>query len=135
MILAHAMASLAPWFHRKLLGIVGSGDQWMPWIHLDDVADIIVHTIHTPTLSGPIKVTAPQPVRHRAWMQALAIRAGQKWLPKIPTLALRLRYGSAASTLTASQRVLPLALTRSGYRFAYSTLDEALEHIFAPTGE
>ncbi|MBN7823367.1 DUF1731 domain-containing protein, partial [Bowmanella yangjiangensis] len=111
---------------------LGDGRQWMPWIHLDDVLDICSYLMHTP-LSGPINLTAPEPVSHRDFCQAL-----QRQVPwarlrlKVPAALVRLLLGEMADeVLLTGQRVVPARLLQSGYRFRYPQLQPALQQLLA----
>jgi uncharacterized protein len=113
-------------FKLFLGGPVGDGRQWFPWVHLDDVVGAIVWALEHDDLRGPVNVTAPEPVRFRAFADALGRRLRRpSWLP-VPRLALRLAMGAMAEVVVTGQRAVPAALLASGYTFRYSRVDEAL---------
>jgi uncharacterized protein len=108
-------------------GGIGTGAQWVSWIARDDLVRLIAHAIATPELTGPVNATAPEPVRHAAFAQALgeALRR-PTWL-RYPAALLRLLAGDlAGELLLAGQRVLPAKAQASGFAFRYPTLASAL---------
>jgi uncharacterized protein (TIGR01777 family) len=115
-------------------GPLGSGRQWVSWIHLDDEIGIIRHALEHEQVRGPLNGTAPSPVRMRDLASAIGRTLGRpSWLPA-PAFALRLALGELADTLIlASQRVLPAATQAAGYQFRYTDLDAALRAILKPT--
>ncbi len=113
-------------FRLGLGGPLGTGQQWMPWVHLDDVVGIILHALSTPSLRGPVNATAPQPVRNKDFTRTLAALLHRPAVLPAPAFALRLILGEFADILLASQRVLPRRAQTSGYTFQHSTLESAL---------
>ncbi len=113
-------------FRLGLGGPLGSGQQWMPWVHRDDVVGIILHALATPSIRGPVNAVAPQPARNRDFTRTLASLLHRPALLPAPAFALRLLLGEFAEILLASQRVLPRRAQTSGYSFRYSTLESAL---------
>lgn len=113
-------------------GRVGSGRQWVSWIHLDDIVRLIVFCIDNPGLSGPINATAPHPVTNDSFGRALAETLRRPhWFP-VPAFAFRLAFGELADLLLTGQRVLPLAALEHGFRYRYPTIGEALRAIYRP---
>ncbi|HLY09501.1 MAG TPA: TIGR01777 family oxidoreductase [Planctomycetota bacterium] len=113
-------------FRLGLGGKLGSGRQWMSWIHRADLIDLYLHALSHSDLSGPVLATSPMPVRNQAFTRLLARTVARPALLRIPTWALRLAYGKVASVLLSSQKCLPLRAVNSGFRFRYPTLDGAL---------
>jgi len=109
-------------------GRLGSGNQWMPWIHIDDLAGAVWHLYRNAQCSGIYNITAPHPVRQRDMVAAIAKAMGRPaWLPA-PAWALRLALGRVADELLlAGQRALPQRLQDAGYRFTYPHLTQAVE--------
>ena len=108
-------------------GYLGSGQQWMSWIHLDDEVNLILHLIANTSIAGPVNATAPNPVRNIEFSQTLGrILHRPCWLP-VPAIALRLGLGKMAEMLLTGQRVIPAAAQRCGFQFRYPNLKEALE--------
>jgi uncharacterized protein len=113
-------------FEFGLGGPFGAGRHWMSWIHRDDLVRLIAHAITTPSLFGPVNATAPAPVRNAALGRALARPAV---LP-MPAAPLRIALGAFAEELLLNgQRVMPMAALKSGFRFIYPAIDEALAAI------
>ncbi|HKF26527.1 MAG TPA: TIGR01777 family oxidoreductase [Candidatus Acidoferrum sp.] len=120
-------------FRMGVGGRIASGQQWMPWVALNDVVEIIRFVLTTRDVRGPVNVVAPEPVRNADFTRALAGALHRPALVSVPALALKLVLGRemAEELLLASQRVVPAALTRIGYRFAHPQLQAALEAMVA----
>jgi uncharacterized protein len=132
---APAFESLRTVFSLGLGGRLGSGRQWMPWIHADDLSAAILHALETPELRGPVNACAPQPVRNADFTRVLARTLRRPALLPAPGFALRLALGGFGAALLHSQRALPAALQSTGFRFRHAELDEALRDLLAvPSG-
>ncbi|MGC0775187.1 MAG: TIGR01777 family oxidoreductase, partial [Candidatus Acidiferrum sp.] len=108
-------------------GKIGSGKQWMSWIALDDVIDILRLALERGEIRGPINVVSPQPVQNAEFTKTLATAMHRPALFPAPAFALRLALGEMADALLlSSQRVLPKKLEKLGYRFLNSNLNSAL---------
>ncbi|WP_077211008.1 TIGR01777 family oxidoreductase [Bacillus dakarensis] len=111
-------------------GNVGSGDQWVSWISIEDVVQGILFTIENEGLNGPINMTAPSPVRMKEFGQTLGtILHRPHWIP-VPGAALRIILGEMSILVLEGQKVLPNVLLQAGYRFKYSDLYSALKNIY-----
>jgi len=122
-----ALAKMVPPFKFFVGGPLGSGTQWMSWIHLDDEIGLIVFLVNHPTASGPVNATAPSPVTMKEFCKTLGqVLHRPSWAP-VPAFALRLLLGEMAEMLLAGQRVLPAKAQRLGYKFKYSDLRQALQ--------
>jgi uncharacterized protein len=113
-------------FRIGLGGVMGSGAQWMSWIHRDDLVGLILWLIDTPQAQGAYNGTAPQPVRHRAFVRTLARTLHRPAFMPLPAPALRLLLGEMAGLVLEGQRVLPRRALRGGYAFRYPDLASAL---------
>lgn len=112
-------------------GRIGSGRQWMSWLALSEVVAMIQFAISNPNLSGPINGVTPNPVQNSEFTRLLAKALHRPALFPAPAFALRLALGELADALLlSSQRVSPLKLEQSGYKFAQSDLSRALTEIF-----
>ncbi|PZN04297.1 MAG: TIGR01777 family protein [Bacillota bacterium] len=113
-------------------GPLGSGRQWMPWIHLDDLVALLVFLIERPGLEGPFNGTAPNPVRNRDFARSLGRVLGRpSWLPA-PAFALRLALGEMADALLLSgQRAVPRRAQQAGFRFRFPEVEPALRDLLA----
>jgi uncharacterized protein (TIGR01777 family) len=108
-------------------GPLGSGRQYMPWIHRDDWVALVRWAIDTPTAGGPINATAPRPVTNREFSRTLGRALHRPAFMPAPAFALRLALGEMADALLLSgQRAVPAKAEQLGFRFRYTLLDEAL---------
>jgi hypothetical protein len=122
-----ALAKMVPPFKLFVGGPLGSGMQWMSWIHRDDEVGLILHLIENSRASGAVNATAPNPVRMKEFCQTLGkVLHRPCWAP-VPAFALRLMLGEMADMLLTGQRVLPTAAQKLGYQFRYPHLNEALQ--------
>ncbi|WP_417908496.1 TIGR01777 family oxidoreductase [Candidatus Electronema sp. PJ] len=122
-----ALAKMLPPFRLGLGGIMGSGEQWMSWISIRELPGIITHILNCEQLSGPVNVTAPQPVTNREFSTTLAkLLCRPAFLPA-PRMPLEILFGEMAKELLlASAKVKPVKLLESGYVFQEPELDAAL---------
>ena len=122
------LEKLLPIYRLGLGAPLGSGRQWMSWIHLDDVVRFVVHAASDPHVVGPHNLVAPKPVTNRAFSQALARTLSRPhFAPAVPAFALKLAMGEMASLLLLSQHVVPENLHRLGFTWTAGHLDDALE--------
>jgi len=129
-----ALAKMLPPFRLGLGGRVGSGNQYVSWIMLDDALNAIVHGLATPRLVGPVNLTAPNPVTNREFARTLGKVLRRPAVLTVPTFALRIAFGAeGAAMLLSGQRVLPGCLQASGFQFRFDTLEPALRHLLAPS--
>lgn len=127
-----ALARMLPPFRAGLGGRLGSGDQYMSPVALDDVAAALQHCIVTPAVRGAVNVTCPGPVTNREFTRILAAVLRRPAPFVVPRFALRVAMGEMVDELLfASARVEPAALLASGYRFRHPTVESALRHVLA----
>ncbi|MBI4868702.1 MAG: TIGR01777 family protein [Candidatus Wallbacteria bacterium] len=125
-----AMAQMLPPFNYFVGGPLGSGKQWFPWIHLQDVSGLVVYILGNEGLRGPVNATAPIPVTNEEFSIELARRMGRPCLFRVPAGVLSLAVGEMAhELLLASTRALPKAALDRGYFFRYCAIGEALKDI------
>jgi len=125
-----ALPKMLPPFRVGLGGNIGNGKQWWSWIHIADVVGAILHVLDNASLEGPVNVVASVPVTNRVFTKTLAETLHRPALFPMPAFAARLIFGQMADELLlASQRVEPARLSASGYRFQYTELRNALEHL------
>lgn len=111
-------------------GPIASGRQWMPWIHIDDEVDAIIHLLDREDLSGAFNLTAPDPARNRDFVRAYAQSLNRFALMPMPALAVNLMLGSEASVLlTEGLKVMPTKLEESGFHHTYPLLENALKAV------
>lgn len=112
--------------------VLGSGAQWVSWIHVDDLVDLILFVLEQKTLAGPINATAPAPVRHGELMHGIAAALGRRLLPvALPAAVLRALLGELAQLFVDGQRVAPARATALGFKFRYPTIEPALRDLLA----
>lgn len=112
-------------------GPLGNGRQWMPWIHVADLARLYLHAADTAAVAGPMNAVAPNPVRNADFTKALARQLHRPAFLPAPYFGLRLAFGEFAQVLFDSQRVIPRVALDSGFRFHYPDLAGALSDILA----
>jgi uncharacterized protein (TIGR01777 family) len=117
-------------FRLGLGSPLGSGNQYMPWIHIDDLVGVMLHAAKSESAIGPLNGVAPYPVTNREFTKVLGRVLGRPtFMPPLPGFVLRILLGQFGQVLLASQRALPAVVLASGYRFAYAELETALRHI------
>lgn len=127
-----ALAALLPPFRMGLGGPIGSGRQWMSWIHRDDLVALIRHAMDTASVRGAINGTAPGAVTSREFAATLGAVLHRPALIPTPAWAMRLLFGEMAEELLISgQRVYPASALDSGFRFTYPQLKPALSQILS----
>ena len=120
---------LLPPFRFGLGGPIGAGRQWMPWIHLQDEIALIDFLFQHPQAHGPYNACAPQPVRNKAFAQALGRVLHRPAFLPLPGLLLRVGLGELSVLLLGGQRAVPRRLLEAGFRFSFTDLDSALDDI------
>lgn len=125
------LGEVLPMFRMYLGADLGSGNQWLSWVHEVDLARIFLYLIEeNRALEGPVNCTAPEPVRNREFTRTLGGVLGvPTFLPPVPGFMLRLMKGEFGNVILQGQRVLPQKLLQAGFRFRYPTLREALTDI------
>src|SRR5262245_42941042 len=126
-----ALATMLPLFRLGVGGRLGDGQQWMSWIHLDDVVGLLAFAVERGEVRGPVNAVAPSPVRNRDFTQTLARALRRPAFLPVPAPALRLLAGEMSDVLLASQRVAPGAAERLGFAFAHPALAGALADLSA----
>jgi len=117
-------------FKLGIGGRLGSGEQYMSWIALDDDLSAIVHVLNDASISGPVNLTAPNPVRNRDFTESLGHAVHRPTILPTPMFGLKIVYGGElVETLLGSQRVSSAKLQESVFEFAHPELDEALDTI------
>ncbi|OCB53988.1 TIGR01777 family protein [Mycobacterium vulneris] len=122
---------LRPLFAAGLGGRIGDGQQWLPWIGIDDLVDIYHRALWDPQLSGPVNAVAPEPVRNAEYTETLGHVLHRPTIVPVPALGPRLLLGDqgARELACASQRADPAVLTAAGHSFRHPRLDQALSHV------
>lgn len=120
-----ALSGLAPQFRRGLGAVVGSGRQWIAWIHLDDLIDIFIECMLNPELSGAFNNTSPYPVTNREFAKTLGQVLHRPVRLRVPGPVLRLMMGEMAHLYLTGQKVLPARHLERGYTYRYPRIREA----------
>jgi uncharacterized protein len=110
-------------------GTVGTGEQWVSWVHVTDVIRAITFAVETRELSGPVNVTSPSPVKMKDFGKTIGtVLHRPHWLP-VPSIAMKLALGQKSALVLEGQHVLPKVLINAGYEFSFPSLEEALENL------
>ena len=123
------LARLLPPFRLGLGGRLGSGQQWMPWIHLDDQVALIDHLLQHDACSGPFNACAPEAVRNADFTQTLARTLHRPAVLPAPAWALRLALGEMSVLLLGGQRLVPRRTQQTGFAWRYPGLAGALKQL------
>jgi uncharacterized protein len=109
-----------------VLGTLGSGRQWVSWIHVDDEIAALLRCLDDEVLAGPVNLVAPNPVRQSELARAIRQAVHRPATVPVPSFLVRAALGEAASLVLSGQRVVPSVLVASGFHFTHPSLDGAL---------
>lgn len=126
-----ALGAMLPPFRLGVGGPVAGGRQYVPWVHLEDVAGAVLHVLDDDRATGAVNVVAPEPVTNAELSHALGGELHRPSFMPVPGLGMRALYGEMAMIVTTGQRVRPAELERLGYRFRYPALGAALHDVLA----
>jgi len=121
-----ALATMLPVFKAGLGGPVAGGRQYVPWIHLDDTVGALLFCLDTEAATGPVNVTAPEPVTNKVFSKVLGQVLGRPAIVPVPALGLKVLYGEMAQVVLTGANVRPRRLEELGYRFLRPELESAL---------
>jgi len=121
-----ALEKMLPFFKAGVGGPVAGGRQYVPWVHVDDVVGATMFALGNEEASGPVNVTAPEPVTNKELSKALGRVLRRPALAPVPALAVRTLYGEMAEIVITGQRAVPTRLTELGYTFSQPDLEPAL---------
>ncbi len=124
-----AMLKMIPPFRRGVGGAVGTGKQYMSWIHLQDLAEIYVQALADSKFEGVINAVSPEPLTNKDFSAKLANALGSSLAVSIPTLAIKAMFGEMSHVLLSSQRIDCQKLKEIKFRFHYPTAEEAFQQI------
>lgn len=125
-----ALGKMLTPFKMFVGGPVGSGQQYMSWIHHEDLVGLIQFALANSQAQGPINATAPRPVTNQEFSKALGRALHRPSFLPTPAFALRLALGEVAELITKGQRVLPQRALELGYKFQFADIDTALQQLF-----
>ncbi len=126
-----ALKKMLPPFRLGVGGPVGSGTQWMSWIHIDDIVGAIRHVLATEDVMAAVNGTAPEPRTNAEFTRELAGALSRPAFLPAPAFGLKIAFGEMASILLEGQRVVPKKLLETGYRFRFPDLGSALSDVLA----
>jgi len=126
-----ALQKMAMPFRFGVGGRIGDGQQWMSWIHLEDLSRMIEFLLHESTVRGVFNAVSPHPVRNSEFTRALAEALHRPAIFPVPVFGLKLLFGEMAEVLVGSQRAIPDAITRAGFTFDYPEVFGALADIYS----
>jgi uncharacterized protein (TIGR01777 family) len=126
---AGALKVMRTVFKAGLGGVIGSGKQWMSWIHVDDLARLALFAVEDMSVRGPLNASAPWPVRHGDFVKTLARLLSRPAFFHIPAFAARLVLRGLSDELLESKRVVPAAATEHGFGFTFPELTPALRDL------
>ncbi|MCW4645230.1 TIGR01777 family oxidoreductase [Bacillus safensis] len=109
-------------------GTIGSGSQWVSWVHVEDVAHLIAYAIHHDDLSGPLNATSPNPVQMKQLGQTIASALHRPHWLKVPSFVIKTALGEMSLLVLEGQRALPKKALLSSYDFLHPELKEAILH-------
>ena len=118
-------------FKMFIGGPLGSGKQWLPWIHQDDLIKAIIFIIHTQTMSGPVNLTAPKPVTMKEFSKLLGETLRKPSIMRVPSFILKMILGEMSEMVLSGQNAIPKKLLQAGFEFQCLNLRDALQDIIA----
>ena len=121
-----ALARMLLPFKLFMGGPLGSGRQWFPWIHIEDLVEVILFSIRNRNVQGVINAVSPSPETMSSFCASLGKTLHRPSWVRVPEFALRLGLGEMAGMILGSQRIIPSRLVREGFRFRYSSSEQAL---------
>jgi len=121
-----ALAKMVPAFKFFTGGPLGSGLQWFPWIHMDDLCAAIIFILENPDVKGPLNFCSPNPVINRDFTKTLGKILNRPSFMRAPSSMIRLIMGEMGKSLMSSQRAIPDKLLKHGFKFQYPDINNAL---------
>ncbi|MCP4021427.1 MAG: TIGR01777 family protein [Desulfobacteraceae bacterium] len=131
-VLGHggALSTMTPVFKMGIGGSLGSGRQWFPWIHMEDLLAAMAFLIETPNAKGPYNFTAPGTIKQKDFAGYLGKLLGRPSFVPTPGFAVKIMMGEVADALMESQRAIPQRLLDAGFQFSYPDVLPALKNLF-----
>lgn len=126
---APALQKMLTPFRLGIGGPLGSGEQWVSWVHLQDVVKSLVFALENEKVAGAFNVVSPEAVTQRHLSELLAAQMNKKLWPAVPAIILKLILGEMADLILSSQRVLPEKLLSWGFQFQYKDLNKVVAEI------
>jgi hypothetical protein len=112
--------------------LLGSGKQWLSWIHIDDLCNVFIHALEHEQLQGVVNAVAPHPVTNADFTTTLATAMKRPlWLPPVPAFVLKAMLGEMAAMVLEGNKVLPAKILKHRFQFTFPELTQALNHLLA----
>ncbi len=126
-----ALHKMIPVFRMGLGAPLGTGKQWMPWIHIDDIAEMMIFALENPKVKGVYNAVASQHVTNREFTKYFAKALNRKaWLPNVPAFILKLMFGKLSELVLKGNRADNSKIKAAGFTFRYERMDDALNKLF-----
>ena len=123
------LEKILPIYRLGAGGVIGSGRQWLPWISRTDAMRALSWASLHESLSGPLIVASPHPVRNSEFTKALASAVHRPAFARVPEFAVKMMFGEmGVETVLSGQKAVPRQLLESGFQFEYPTIEQALAH-------
>jgi uncharacterized protein len=111
---------------------LGSGKQYIPWIHIDDICNMFLQAIENDSMQGAYNAVAPEHINNKDFTKAIAAQLNKKiWLPNVPAVLLKIILGSRAELVLKGSRVSCSRILYTGFQFKYTTVKSALQQLFS----
>ncbi|MFA3784055.1 TIGR01777 family oxidoreductase [Melioribacteraceae bacterium 4301-Me] len=110
-------------------GYLGSGKQWFPWIHIEDVVNIFLFALENNQIAGALNAVSPNPVRMKEFCKILGKVMNRPSYLNVPAFAIKAVLGEAANSILEGAKVIPLKAFSNGYKFSFDKLEDALRNI------
>lgn len=124
-----ALSKMLPAFKMGLGGRLGSGEQWMPWIHIDDAVNMIMESITNSLIEGPVNCVSPEPITNSQFTKSLGRVLRRPTVFPVPAFLLRVIFGEMSSVLLGSQKVWPTKMKMIGFDYKFPRIGGALVSI------
>ncbi len=129
-----ALAKMLPAFRLGLGGPIGSGEQYVSWIHLDDLTGLFMAALEDHRFRGPVNATAPEPVTFKRLATSIGKAIRKPAFLPVPAFAIRLVFGQASVVLLGGQRALPVRAQELGFEFQFQTIEAATRDLLSRSG-
>lgn len=126
-----ALGKMAMPFKLGAGGTLGSGNQYLAWIHLQDMVRAISFLLEHSACTGAFNLTAPEPVTNKVFSKTLAKALGRPCLFNVPSFVMKIAMGESSKMILEGQRVIPKKLTAAGFKFELPSVEEALNEIYS----
>ena len=127
-----ALAKMSSTIKNRIGSPLGNGNQYMPWIHLDDAVEMLFYSLNNSKTNGTFNAVASEHINNAFFTQAVANQLNKKiWLPNVPSFVLKFIYGELANIILEGVRVDNQKIINDGFTFKFNTLKEALKDIYS----